>query len=137
MPLKIYPILLLLLAASPAMASEAPVAASTGGMFQVLLVLFAVLGLMAGAAWLLKKFQVRGTTVGGTIRIVGGVAVGSRERIMVVEVADQWIVVGVTANNINALTTLPKQETPQVGDADPADNFAKRLKQFIEKRNAN
>jgi len=121
---------------APAFANEQAGASSTGGLFQVLLVLFVVLGLMVAAAWVLRKFNATGTTSGSAIKIIGGVAVGSRERIMVVEVADQWIVVGITATSISALSTMPKQEsTLPSAELAAAGNFSSRLKQFIEKRN--
>jgi len=120
----------------PAIASEQAGASSTGGLFQVLLVLFVVLGLMVAAAWALRKFNATGTTPGSAIKIIGGIAVGSRERIMVVEVADQWIVVGITATNISALSTMPKQEsTLSSSELTTSGSFSSRLKQFIEKRN--
>ncbi|RJX34175.1 MAG: flagellar biosynthetic protein FliO [Oxalobacter sp.] len=128
--------LLLLAMSAHAMAADKPVHSSTGGIFQILIVLLLVLGLMVGAAWLLKKFNASGISSPGGIKIVGGVAVGNRERIMVVEVADQWIVVGVTSTHINALSTMPRQETLP-SDGLPINNrFADRLKQLIEKRNA-
>ena len=127
----------LLLTFGSAFASDQPGASSTGSLFQVLMVLVLVLGLMLAAAWLLKKFNATGTNVGSSIKIISGVAVGSRERIMVIEVADQWIVIGVTANNISALTSMPKQEIASSPEAQTiSENFANRLKQFIEKRNA-
>ena len=108
------------------------------GIGQVLFGLFAVLAVMAGLLWFLKRTGVAGKATGSVIRVVGGVSVGNRERILVVEVADQWIVVGVTPSNINALSTMPRQEVPaaQYGQAIPA-NFAAWLKQSIEKRNGN
>jgi flagellar protein FliO/FliZ len=121
---------------SLATASDKPLPSSTGGIFQILIVLLLVLGLMVGAAWLLKKFNASGITSQGEVKIVGGVAVGNRERIMVVEVADQWIVVGVTSSNISALSTMPRQETrQQPGNQAISNNFAQKLKQLIEKRN--
>ncbi len=134
---RIPSFLLFLCMAAPALAADKPVGGSTGGIFHILLVLILVLGLMVGAAWLLKRFNATGTSSGSDIRIIGGVSVGNRERIMVVEVADQWIVVGVTASNINALSTMPKQETrPQQDAPTLSNNFAVKLKQLIEKRNA-
>lgn len=133
----IHVFLLLLTTCASTWAADKPVGGSTGGIFQILFVLILVLGLMMGAAWLLKRFNAGGTTSGGGIKIVGGVSVGSRERIMVVEVADQWIVVGVTSANISALSTMPKQEThQQQGMPVVTNHFAAKLKQFIEKRNA-
>lgn len=40
------------------------------------------------------------------LRITGGISLGPRERIAVVEVGGRWLVVGVTAQSINLLTTL-------------------------------
>ena len=46
------------------------------------------------------------------MRLAGGIALGPRERIAVVEVGGRWLVVGVTGQSINLLTTL---------DSAPAD----------------
>lgn len=49
------------------------------------------------------------------MRLTGGIALGPRERVAVVEVAGRWLVVGVTAQSVNLLTTLdspPEALTP-------------------------
>ena len=128
----------LLLGTALAYAADQP-ASSAGGMFQVFFGLIVVLGLMVGIAWLLKRTGVAGNPASSVIRVVGGVSVGNRERILVVEVADEWIVVGVTPTNINALSTMPRQDlpaAPQYGGPVSA-TFATWLKQTIEKRNGN
>ena len=104
--------ILLLAASFPVMAADQAIPSSSGGIFQILFVLILVLGLMVGAAWILKRFNSSGISSPGGIKIIGGVTVGNRERIMVVEVADQWIIVGVTSTNITSLSTMPKQDTP-------------------------
>lgn len=111
--------------------------ASTGNLTQILLGLLAVLALMAAAAWLLKRFGPRQFSGNAVVKIVGGVSVGTRERILVVETAGQWIVVGVTPGRINALATMPRQEMPLDPESTPiTKNFSEWLKQTIEKRNA-
>ncbi|MBS1186280.1 MAG: fliO [Burkholderiaceae bacterium] len=108
----------------------------SGGFFQVLLGLIVVLGLMAGAAWLLKRFGAPRMASGAVVKVIGGIAVGSRERIMVVEVADQWIVVGITSSQINTLSTMPKQELPPPPEGGiPGSQFSDWLQQFMDKRN--
>ena len=127
----------LMLAVPMANAADQP-PTCIGGMFQVLLGLAVVLALMVGAAWFLKRMGVAGKTSGGVARVVGGVSVGNRERVMVVEVADQWIVIGVAPGRVNALSTLPRQESMTTQHGEPvAGSFAAWLKQTIEKRNAN
>ncbi|MGH8809782.1 MAG: FliO/MopB family protein, partial [Noviherbaspirillum sp.] len=70
-----------------------------------------------------------------TVKVIGGVNVGSRERILVVEVAEQWIVVGVAPGRVNTLSTLPRQEIAAPDSAPAAKNFSTWLKQTIEQRN--
>jgi len=126
--------------ASQNAAPQSAATASAGGFFQVLLGLVLVLALLGAIAWMLKRFNLARIAGNAPVKIVGGVSVGNRERVVVVEVADQWIVVGVAPGQVNALTTLARPENagmlaaqtqPQAGE-----NFAAWLKQKIDKRNA-
>ncbi|RJF98662.1 flagellar biosynthetic protein FliO [Noviherbaspirillum saxi] len=134
---SILPAAALLVCTFAQAAESAAPAASAGSLFQVLLGLALVLGLMAAAAWLLKRMGVAGAAGSNVARVVGGVNVGNRERVLVVEVADQWIVVGVAPGRVNALSTMPKQESAPTIEALPQQaNFSSWLKQTIDKRNA-
>ena len=118
-----------------------PASPSAGSLVQTILALTFVLGLLAGLAWLMKRFGPRGGAHAGVLRIVGALSLGGRERVMVLEVGDQWIVVGASPGRINALATLPRPEgAPADPDAHPdfaaAGSFAAWLKQTIEQRNA-
>ncbi len=78
---------------------------------QIVLSLGLVLALMAGVAWALKKFQWSSSSAGGgrqPLRIVSSLAVGQRERVVVVEVQDTWVVVGVAPGQVRSLHILPK-----------------------------
>jgi flagellar protein FliO/FliZ len=124
----------LLLLCCPAYAAP-PTPAGSG--LQLLFGLIVVLGLLMGIAWWLKRFgPVRG--VGSSAaKIIGGVSVGTRERVMVVEVGEQWIVIGVAPGSVNALSTMPRQEhVAQAGmPHQSVPNFSGWLKQTIDKRN--
>jgi flagellar protein FliO/FliZ len=125
-------------AATPSSAAGGAVA-SAGSLTQAALVLLLIVGLIGGVAWLLRRLGMVRNDSGTTVRIVSGVSLSNRERILVVEVADQWIVVGVAPGCINTLATMPRQESPATtggGMAAPAGkNFALWLKQTIDKRN--
>jgi flagellar protein FliO/FliZ len=134
---------ILLILSFPAVYAEAAQApdSSSGGMainlFKVIGALLAVLVMMAASAWLLKRLNVAKAGGDRTIKIVGGISVGNRERVLVVEVADQWIVVGVAPGRVASLATMPRQETAPPADTTPAaGNFAAWLKQTLDKRNA-
>jgi flagellar protein FliO/FliZ len=135
-PVRPLPLLLSISAASSvAHAADAAGPSSAGGLLRVLLGLIAVLGCMAAAAWAMRRFGLAKTASAGSVKVVGGVSVGSRERVLVVEVADQWIVVGVAPGRVSALSTMPRQEGVAMPEAAPvASNFSAWLKQTIEKR---
>jgi len=123
--------------ATPAAMPAAPSAA--GSLLQTVVALAFVLAILVGLAWALKRFGPRNVTGGSTVKLVGALSVGARERILVVEVGDQWIVVGASPGRMNALATLPRQEgdaaAPAGQHALPATNFSEWFKQTIEKRN--
>jgi flagellar protein FliO/FliZ len=123
--------------ASSVNAAAQPATSAVGDLFQVLLGLAVVLGLMMAAAWALKRFGVKRMAGGAAIRVIGGVSLGGRERILLVEAADLWIVVGVAPGRVNTLATMPRQETPPDQTSPVTTNFSDWLKQTIEKRNAN
>lgn len=123
-------------AVSTAATASTSTTSTAGNLMQVTLGLLVVLALMAAAAWVLRRFNTAKGNNAAQIKIIGGVSVGNRERVMVVEVADQWIVVGVAPGRVNALATMAKQETTIVTDAVPSKKFSSWLAQTIEKRNA-
>ena len=116
-----------------------PTAPSTGGgLLQTSLALLFVIGLMLGLAWLTKRFGPKNFGGGNSnVKLVGSLSVGTRERILVVEVGEQWIVVGASPGRMNALATMPRQESsePVQPAALPGANFADWIKQTIDKRN--
>jgi flagellar biosynthetic protein FliO len=121
-----------------------PAGSSTGSLLQTLSALIVVLAVLGALAWFLKRY---GPKVGGgnaNLRVVGSLNLGGRERIVVVEVGNEWIVVGASPGRINALATMPRQDV-QNGDthsanaalaphAPAAHSFADWLKQTIDKR---
>lgn len=126
--------LLLSLWLLPAMAFAAVPVPDAGtsplwGLLQVVFALAIVLGLIVGAAWLFRRIS-----MGGMIgrwqpaRVVSGVMVGPHERVVIVELEGQWLVLGVTSQRVNLLSTMPAPENPKPEAA--ADNqvpFAQRL----------
>ena len=118
-----------------------PAAASAGSLLQTILALLSVLALLAGLAWLLKRYGPKAGGAGGTLRLVASLGLGGRERILVIEVADQWIVVGAAPGRVNALATLPRPDSAPspssatlAGPGQSANSFADWLKQTMEKR---
>lgn len=116
-----------------------PAAISSGSIAQVVFSLLLVLAAVVLVAWLLKRINLPQHGAGNLLKVVSGVAVGQRERIVLVEINDTWLVVGVAPGQVRALHSMPKAELPE-RDADnlpSADGkFHGWLKQFMEKRDA-
>lgn len=83
---------------------------SDTGTLQVVLGLGFVLALMVGLAWLLRRLGAMQQGSAGAIKILGGAAVGPRERVVLVEIADTWLVIGVASGHVSALHSMPKGE---------------------------
>jgi flagellar protein FliO/FliZ len=127
-------------AAVPAIAQPNLAAPSAGNLVQTTFALLFVLGLLAVLAWVLKRYGPKAAGGNATVQLVGALNLGGRERIIVVEVGDQWIVVGASPGRVNALATMPKQQGVAASaslEAHPAaaPNFGAWLKQTIAKRN--
>ena len=84
-----------------------------------------VLALIPVAVSMLKRLGAGNVASGAGMRIVGQLAIGQRERLVVVEAGDRWLILGVTASAINRIGTLPKGEIP--AQASPA-SFAALLR---------
>jgi flagellar protein FliO/FliZ len=133
---RALPLLVLLCICDRVYAAEQASTSSAGSLLQVLMGLVVVLGLLAGTAWIIRRLGLAQPSSVSAVKVIGGTSVGTRERIVLVEVADQWIVVGIAPGCINALSTMPRQEGFSATEATPVTkNFSAWLKQTIEKRN--
>lgn len=106
-------------------ADEAAVVTPTGSVFKMILGLFIVLVVIALISWLAKRMLPNATGQNSAIKIIGGVSVGSRERVVVLEVADRWLVVGVAQGQVNAIANLEVGSNQLVASM-PSENVNKQ-----------
>jgi flagellar protein FliO/FliZ len=109
-----------------------------GNVLQVTLGLALVLAMVAGAAWLLRRLGVGPVRKSGPLQVVGGVPVGQRERVVLVEVRGTWLVLGVAPGQVRALHSMPRPEAAdaEVPAADASNAFAAWLQRTMEKNRA-
>lgn len=93
----------LLLTPSLAMAATGTAAS----MLTVLLSLALILGGFVAVAWFARRY-LPGMGAQGAVKVVGTTPVGPRERVVVVEVANTWLLLGVGGGNVRLLHTLPR-----------------------------
>ena len=108
-------------------------------MLQVLLGLGLVLAAVAGSAWLLRRFSPGQIGAGGAVKIIGGVALGPKERLVLVEIGGTWLVLGVAPGQVNTLHTLAKPPeggalAVEVPSGEGGHSFSTWLKQAMQGR---
>lgn len=92
--------------AAPSAAESVP--APAAGLAQVTLSLLLVLGAVFVAAWLLRRMRglQRSRSAEG-LAVVAEIAVGQRERVVLLEVAGERVLVGVAPGSVRALKSWP------------------------------
>lgn len=83
------------------------VADNASSLLTVLLSLTLILGGFVAVAWLARRY-LPGMGAQGVVKVVGTTAVGARERVVVVEVDDTWLLLGVGGGNVRLLHSQPK-----------------------------
>ncbi len=103
----------------------------TASITRMVIGLAIVLLIMAAITWVVKKTMRGKLGQQNTIRIVDGVSVGTRERVMVLEVTDRWLVVGVAAGQITQIANLPAGTTPQTAEQTVDSNTQAKFSQVL------
>jgi len=115
----------------PAEAAPAIDPLSGANIGQLAIGLLFVLLMVIGLAWLLRR--VGGVNFGGSqaLKVVGGMSMGARERVVLIQVGETQLLVGISPGRIQTLHVLDKpvvvQDGEQTGEGF-ADKFAAALK---------
>ncbi len=88
------------------LAAETAATSPTGSILKMVLGLGVVLVVMALISWAAKRMLPSAVTQNSAVKVIGGVSVGSRERVVVLEVANRWLVVGVAQGQVSAIANL-------------------------------
>lgn len=103
------------------------------GLLQTSLALMFVLAIIAALAWLLRR-SMHGQLLQqrASLKVIANLAVGSREKVVIVETEQSRLVLGVTAHHITLLERQERSsedpvELPPLTD-DRAASFAERLR---------
>lgn len=121
------------------MSVASPDASALATLPQLLTGLVLVVALILLVAWLFRRMGVPGTGSGAApMRVVQSIAVGTRERVVMIEVGDQWVMVGVAPGAVRALHHLPRSQadsvTPEsISPPTTPGGFAATLQQSLER----
>ncbi|WP_426811058.1 flagellar biosynthetic protein FliO [Pseudomonas sp. WOUb67] len=122
-----------LAAATPA-ATPATAPGSLGGQLaQMVFGLLLVVGLIFFLAWVLRRMQSTAVKGGQVIEIVGSRAIGPRDRLLLVQVGKEQILIGHTPGSIEALHVLAEPVEVPAGARQATPEFAQRLMELMGK----
>ena len=99
--------------------------------------LLLVVALIWLSCYLLKRLNHRQLDSRGNLRVISSCAVGQRERVVVVEVQQTWLVLGVGGGQVNLLHQLdtPADSDTRPGNQDNPESFANRLRRTLNRDN--
>ena len=122
----------LLLVLAPFSAAAQATAPDSGAVvLRVAIGLLLILALIFACAWVARRFGLATRISGGAnMKVVGSLALGPRDRIVMLDVGDTWLVVGINAGGMNTLHTLAAK-TPMPMDEPPPDSFAHLLRRRL------
>jgi flagellar protein FliO/FliZ len=113
-------------------AAKLPQIQGVDSLLQVTLSLTLVILLIVLAAWLLRRFTRTQSRTRTGLRIIGGIPVGSRERVVLIEAGTTQMLLGVAPGRVSALHVFDQRlgtgcEAPEV-----ASEFERRLEAALQ-----
>jgi flagellar protein FliO/FliZ len=114
-------------------AETSPQPVSTGGLFQAVFGLLIVLAMIYGFFWFLRRYGPGQMTGQGVVKVVGGAMLSPRERLVIVEVRDTWLLLGVASGSVNVLHTLDKPSAEELAAVPGVPPFADKLSELLRR----
>jgi flagellar protein FliO/FliZ len=104
---------------------------SVGSVAQLSLSLAAIVALIFVVSWIVKRLKLGTPRSRGEIAVIDELALGPRERVVLMRVGDAQVLVGVGAGGVVGLTPLDKPIAVKASSEQPA--FADRLREFMKR----
>jgi len=117
--------------ADAAAAKAAPQGPGLGDLLQMALSLVVVIGFILALTWVLGRIRGAPRHASGSLSVLAEVAVGPKERVVLVRVGDSQALIGVGATGVQSLQLLGTPVTIEV--AQPAGSFADKLKGMMSR----
>lgn len=117
-------------------AGAAPVgeaADGAGSLLRLLVGLVVVLGTLFALAWLVRRSGAVSVGRGGAVRVLASAAVGQRERVVLLEVGTQQLLVGVAPGSVRTLVELSEPVAAAAAGDAGTGSFANQLQGLLRR----
>jgi flagellar protein FliO/FliZ len=106
-----------------------------GAVVQWFIGLLIVLVIIVGSSWLLRRYGNISSNAGKGLKILGGVSVGSREKVLLLQAGKKQIIIGVAPGRVSmlhvldeediALSSEPKKQENEMNEVSFSDHLKK------------
>ncbi|HOY23550.1 MAG TPA: flagellar biosynthetic protein FliO [Cellvibrio sp.] len=97
--------------------------------------LILILGLIYGLSWFVKRFSQGGFMQNPNMKIISAMPLGTRERLLLVDVGGKQLLLGVTATQINTLHVFDEPVAQAEKSAPIASDFSQKLMAILQQKN--
>lgn len=104
---------------------------NSGALLQTFGGLLLVLAIIAFLAWLLRRTGQFNSAANGEVKIIAGLALGSREKAVLLQVGEQQILVGVTSQHVQTLHVLEQNIETKNKTKIASSGFTEKLQQMM------
>ena len=108
---------------------------SDGLLMQSVTGLLIVLASVIGLAWLMRRLGRLQSSAGGALQMIDGMALSTRERIVLVQVGETQVLLGVAPGRVEAVHVLDKPVAVKGGE-EMTGSFAMRLREVLGKESS-
>ena len=108
-------------------------ALSTGSYIQVILGLVFVVLLIFSLAWLVRRMGRLQSVIGGSMKLLGGLSLGQRERAVLVQVGETQMLLGVAPGSVRTLHVFDKPVVTTT-DSPTGESFADKLNAVLKQK---
>ena len=134
--MPVLPALMVPLSSTAAGAQPSPIGMAgevmdSGFMLQFFAGMAVVILCIIGLAWLLKRAGGLQSSAHGALRVIDGIALSARERVVLVQVGDRQVLLGVAPGRVNAVHVLVEPVVTRTNESTAGDNFAARLREVL------
>jgi len=123
--------------AAEATTTTSPVAVlDTGSLLQMLLALAVVIVLIVGLSFAIRKFNMFTAGSSAHIRIVGGLALSNKDRLLLVQVGNEQLLISASPGRVGMVHEMREPVDVDAGASRPVNNpnFANVLLQAVTQR---
>lgn len=119
--------------------TQAPKLSTSSQLANLIGGLLLILGLIYGLSWFVKRFSQGGFMQNSTIKMLSSMPLGTRERLLLVDVGGTQMLLGVTAAQINTLhvfsePVLTAEKSTAVSGSAASSDFSQKLMAILQQK---